>query len=134
MRSINKVGLAVFRDHKIIMARHQKNEVIYFNLGGKIEPGESDLECLQREVREEASTEIDPASIEFLAEFKAPAHGHPDTTIRLRLYRGELLGEPVPASEIAEFRYFDSTYNPRHFTPVTRDYTFPWLKQHGDIN
>jgi 8-oxo-dGTP pyrophosphatase MutT (NUDIX family) len=117
-----------------MMARTAKHGPVYICLGGKIEPGETDVECLVREVREEASVEIDLSSIKYLAEFEAPAYGHEDTILHEKLYIGRLIGDPTPSSEVVALQYVDSNENPDHLTAITREFMFPWLKDHGYIN
>ena len=43
MKIIEKAGLAVFKDKKILLTRHRDEPEIFFSLGGKIEPGETDI-------------------------------------------------------------------------------------------
>jgi 8-oxo-dGTP diphosphatase len=130
---IQKVALAVFKEGRIIMARNH-NKTAFFNLGGKIEPGESDIDCLQREVMEEAAAHVDVSSLKFLAEFEAPPYNRPHDILRMRLYEGRLQDEPTPSAEVAELQYFDSSVDPHLLTPITRDHIFPWLKAQGLIN
>ena len=91
-KKIVKVGLAVFSEKKILMVRSKKGEKVFYFPGGKVEPGESDEECLKREAREELGTEPDMASLEFLWEFGGPAHGVPDCVLVMRMYAGVLIG------------------------------------------
>lgn len=127
-----KVGLAVIRDRKMLMVRNAKHGEVFSTLGGKIEKGEDDMTCLVREVREEASTEISD-SLSFLGEFSGAILGKENTFITIRLYKGELKGDPVPSSEIAEVRYFDSTIAQKHLTPASEK-IFAWLKEHDYID
>jgi 8-oxo-dGTP pyrophosphatase MutT (NUDIX family) len=127
-----KVGLAVIKDRKMLMVRNAKHGDAFSTLGGKIEDGEDDLRCLVREVKEEADTEVDLDSLEFLGVFKGAILGRDNTFITIRLYKGELLGAPVPSSEIAEIRYFGSDIPEKHLTPASEK-IFAWLKEHQYI-
>lgn len=133
INQIQKVGLAVFKDKKILMARSGRNAEIFYTLGGKVEAGESDEECVVREVREEASTEITPGSLRFLKEFSAPAHDKPNTSIVLRLYTASLVSEPIPANEVVELAYLDTTSSEKHFSELSRK-VFDWLHKNDYIN
>ena len=113
-----KIGLAVFRDGQILMARSKKNSEVFYIPGGKVEADETDIQCLERETAEELSVGIDVPQTKFLAEFEEVAHNRPDILVNLRLYETRLLAEPKPASEIEELRYFDSSIDSRFLHPV----------------
>ena len=59
--------------------------------GGKIEPGETHVECLEREMREELGvvSEVGP-------ELLATRFEYPDRTVELHFRRCVLRGEPTP--------------------------------------
>lgn len=60
--------------------------------GGKCEPGESAVECLRREIREELQTDVIVGD-----EIYATAHEDPARPVELHFFRCELAGEPRPA-------------------------------------
>lgn len=133
-RIIHKAALAYFKNKKMLLARSYNNQEAFYNPGGKIEEGETDLECLKREVKEELDADLDMTTVKFLGEFEAPAHGKDNTVVNIRLFTGELIGRPKPHDEIVELRYFDSTIDTKHTTPILETKIFPWMKQHGYIN
>jgi 8-oxo-dGTP pyrophosphatase MutT (NUDIX family) len=64
--------------------------------GGVVEPGESMIEALARELREELAVEIDPACVSPLCEVTAAPAGEP---VRLAAWLvGAWRGEPVNAA------------------------------------
>jgi 8-oxo-dGTP diphosphatase len=126
-RIILKTGLAVFKNHQILMVETESAGDAYYFLGGKIEAGESDLDSLIREVKEEANTEINLDSIQYIGEFTTEAHGRENTLVTMRLYSGELLGEPQPSAEVTGIVYCDTTMDAKHFTPLSRQ-VFPFLQ------
>ncbi|HET9411785.1 MAG TPA: NUDIX domain-containing protein [Candidatus Saccharimonadales bacterium] len=128
-----KVGLAVIKDRKMLLVRNGKHGEVFSTLGGKIEGTEDDMACLAREVKEEASTEVIPGSLNFLGEFRGAILGKENTFITIRLYKGELKNEPIPSSEIVEVRYFDSTIDQKHLTPASEK-IFAWLKKQEYID
>jgi 8-oxo-dGTP diphosphatase len=125
---IRKAALLVFKDNKIMLARSRKNAEVFYMLGGKFEPGESDEDCLKREVKEEIGCEIVPGSLKFLHEFSATPHGAGKEDILLveSVYMGEISGNPTPQSEIAEIRYFNASIDQKHLTPMSEQ-IFTWL-------
>ena len=130
---IRKVGLALFKDKKIIMLRDNLNDTVFYFAGGTVEDGESDMECLQREIREELAVDVDPDTVEFLEEFEAPAHGKENTIVQIRLYKANVIGEPRPSEETEEIQYFDSSVDPKFLSEIAIKHAFPWLKENGYI-
>ncbi len=134
MKVIKKAAVAVFKDGKLLQVRSRKQEDVFFTLGGKIEKGESEIECLKREVKEEIGCEVNEKSIKFLHEFEDIAHGKVEALVNIKMYTGSLIGEPKPTSEIAEIGYFDSNSDKKHLSTIAKRLIFPWLKEHGYIN
>ena len=133
MKLIKKIGLAVFKGKKIMQVRTNSQKEVFYALGGKIEKGEDDYDCLKREVKEEIGCEIDESSLNFLKEFQDVAHGE-QAMLNVRLYTGKLIGEAKPSSEIVEIGYFDTQSDPKNLSVIAKRTIFPWLKMHGYIN
>ncbi|MEY9214087.1 NUDIX domain-containing protein [Thermobifida halotolerans] len=94
------------RDGRVLKVRSTGKDVFYLP-GGKREPGESDAEALTREVAEEVSVRLDPATLELFTVVDAAAHGYPEgTRVRLACYTAEFAGTLAPSSEIAELAWF----------------------------
>ncbi len=130
--TIYKVALAVFKEKKILQVRTEKQNHVFFTLGGKLEKGETEIDCLKREVKEEVGCEV--SNLKFLHEFEDVAHGKNKALLNIRMYKGKLVGEPKPSSEIAEIGYFDSNSDKKHLSVIAQRTIFPWLKEHGYIN
>ena len=122
-----------FKDKKMLQVRTNKESDVFYTLGGKIEEGESDLECLKREVKEEIDCEIEESSIKFLSEFEDVAHGK-DALLNVRMYQGKLIGDPKASSEIVEIGWFDTNSDQKNLSEIAKRTIFPWLKKHGYIN
>jgi ADP-ribose pyrophosphatase YjhB (NUDIX family) len=104
----DKVGLLAVRDGKILLCRKKHTTSLLILPGGCREPGESALDCLSRELREELG-DVVASGVELVGVYTDRAAG-PETaqpkTVRIELYRGELIGEPVASSEIGELVWF----------------------------
>lgn len=131
---IQKVALAVFKGKKMLQVRTRKQDKVFYTLGGKIEKGETEAECLKREVKEEIGCELEENSIKFLKEFEDVAHGKKDTLLNIKMYEGKLIGEPKPSSEVVEIGWFDSKSKKENLSTIAQRTIFPWLKSHGYIN
>lgn len=129
---IHKIGVAILKDKKILLARDYRQEKKFYIPGGKIEQGESEIECIKREIMEELSSRVDEKSVNFINEFTGPAHGWENTLVHIKLYSVKLLDEPKPSREIAEIRYFDSSISEENITE-TGALIFPFLIQEGYI-
>ncbi len=106
---IDKVALLLVRDRKVLFARSKKEQLLFYTVGGKREPGESDHEALSREVREEIGAELVPGSVRFYRVFEGRSEVVPaDTVLKMTCYFGKIDREPVPTSEIAELAWFDT--------------------------
>lgn len=133
MKTIRKVALAAFKDKKLLQVRTRRENSVFFTLGGKIEENESEIDCLKREVKEEIGCELVESSIKFLTEFEDVAHGK-DALVNIRMYEGELIGEPKPFSEVVEIGWFDTRSDKKNLSVIAQRTIFPWLKKHGYIN
>lgn len=115
------------------MVRAEKNAEIFYTLGGRVELGESDVECLKREIKEEINCQIRDETLEFLVEFQDVAHDCENTLINIKLYKGEIVGVPCASSEIVEICYVDSSMDRKNLT-TTGIIFLTWLRENKYIN
>ncbi|PKR50535.1 NUDIX hydrolase [Thalassospira marina] len=74
--------------------------------GGKIDAGETALNALKREIREELGVELKASSICEIGVFTGHGHHQPDGTIvRMTCFHAEYSGTLEPSREIAEMRW-----------------------------
>jgi 8-oxo-dGTP diphosphatase len=97
-----KVGLAAIEGDHLLVVR-KKGGHAFILPGGKPEEAEQDLETLSREVDEELGCSI--TQMQFEGAFVDVAADMTDTIVTVRLYTGNLLGDPRPESEIEELAW-----------------------------
>ncbi|MFD6138935.1 NUDIX domain-containing protein [Promicromonospora sp. NPDC060271] len=97
----------------------------FMQVGGKIEPGEEPLAALVREVEEEVGLRLDPADIESLGRFGAPAANEPDHVVDAHVYQVRLRPgtEVAVRAEIEELVWIDPADPVASYplAPLTRD-------------
>jgi len=101
---IIKIAALCIRDRKLLLVR-SRNYQAFFTLGGKLESGETDEQCLIREVQEEVGCEV--ISSKYFGTFEGLAHNKTQN-VRLICYFVELKDTPTPNSEIAEICWWNS--------------------------
>jgi len=72
--------------------------------GGKIEPGESDEDCIVREIREEMEIQI-----KTIKKLKSVEHHYPDKSIRLIPFLCKIVSGNINLTEHEEFRWTKKT-------------------------
>lgn len=129
MTVIDKVAFLYLQDGKILSTR-SKGKDKYYIPGGKREAGESDIETLVREVKEELSVDIIESSAKLYGVFEAQAHGKAEGVIvKMTCYTAEFTGELKADSEIAEIVWL-TTADMEAVSPVDK-LIFADLKQKG---
>ena len=129
----DKVGLLAVRDGKILFCRKRHTTSLLILPGGCREPGESALDCLTRELREELG-EVSTAAVELVGIYTDQAAGSSAAqpkTVRIELYQAELIGEPAPHSEIAELVWFGEQDDRSQLAPSIARKILPYLQARG---
>ncbi len=127
---IHKVGLLVLNGKSVLLCEQHDHPSLYILPGGKIEPGETELECLARELHEELG-DVTASNLVKLGQYHHHTAGDPPRAIRIDLYSGSLQGTPQPHSEIARLVWFDDSGDPLLLPPSLRDLIFPDLIARG---
>ncbi|MGY3090013.1 8-oxo-dGTP diphosphatase [Hymenobacter sp. UYAg731] len=129
MSVIDKIAWLHLHDGQVLSTRSHGKDRYYFP-GGKREPGETDAQTLLREIEEELTVALDPASLAHAGTFEAPAHGHPaGVLVRMACYYARYSGTLQPAAEIAEVTWL--TYRHRAQVSAVDQLIFDWLKEQG---
>ena len=107
----------VFRGGRLLIARRPTGKLLeglWEFPGGKLEPGETCRDCLQRELREELGIEVGVGPRIAIVE-----HDYPWTTVRIHFHRCFLVsGKPEPL-ECSEVEWVDAgMFEGREFPPA----------------
>lgn len=116
---IDKIAFLYWKDGRILSSRSRGKDIWYIP-GGKRESGETDLETLAREIKEELSVDIDTDSAALYGIFEAQAHGHREgTLVRMTCYTARFCGTMAPSHEIEEIGWL-TTADMGIISPVDR--------------
>jgi 8-oxo-dGTP diphosphatase len=102
---IDTVAWVHLAEGRILGARSRGRRLFYIP-GGKRDPGESDVDALLREVREELTVALVPETVAHLGTYTAQADGHPaGVLVRMACYTADYRGTLAASSEIEEIAW-----------------------------
>ena len=130
MADYDKVGLLTVRRGKILLCRKKHTTSVLILPGGCKAPGESALDCLARELREELG-DVQVNEPEYIGVYSDRAAGSEAKTVDIELYRADLMGEPDARSEIAELVWFGEEDDRARLAPSIRNKILPDLVARG---
>jgi 8-oxo-dGTP diphosphatase len=130
MADYNKIGLLAIRDGRMLLCRKRHTTSLLILPGGCLQPGESALQCLTRELHEELG-DAGVSGLEYVGTYTDRAAGDEDKTVSIELYKGELEGEPRPCSEIRELVWFGEADDPAQLAPSLVNRILPDLARRG---
>lgn len=128
-RPIVKPASLVIRDRKLLVVR-TIGRTHYYALGGKLEKGETELQCLDREAREEVGCSV--VNPQYYGTFAGPNTDNTKFVVMIG-YRTELDREPQPCSEI-ESLLWANTQTTEPLGSLIRDQIMPALVKDGLID
>lgn len=134
MADFNKIGLLLLNDDqsKFLVCEKDNFTSDYLMPGGKIKNGEDDIACLKREIKEEMAVELDENSLKYINEYIDVAAGDTTKKVSIKLYQGNIIGQPKPSQEIMAFHWIkkeDITNN--KVSPIIRNKILPDLINKG---
>lgn len=104
---LHTAGLVVIKDQKLLLA-FSGNKKAWYLPGGKIDTGETSIDGIIREIKEELNLDLDREKLVFHSHITAPAYGE-DTHIQMEqdCFLYDLTEDIIPSNEIHEVAYFD---------------------------
>ena len=128
---IETVAWVLVRDGRILCARSRGKDVYYIP-GGKREAGETELDTLLREIKEEVAVDLLPDTARHIGSYRAQAHGRAEgIVVVMSCYTASYQGTPVASSEIEELGWFG--YADRHLVPTVDQLLFDDLNAAGQL-
>lgn len=106
---IYKAAGIIIKDRRLLVER-SKGKDVFVAPGGKLEPGETSMQAVIRELKEEFQLDITEDDLEEFGTFYAEAAGSHNTGKQLRMdvFIVKNAGEIAPDSEVEEVRWLSS--------------------------
>jgi len=99
-------GLVIIRKKKVLLA-FSRNKQAFYLPGGKVDAGETAVQALIREIREEMNICISPNELTFFMHITALAFGESkDIIMEQDCFMYDLQSSLTPGAEIGELRFF----------------------------
>lgn len=126
---IDKLAWIHLVDGKLLSTKSYGKDVYYIP-GGKREAGETDVEALLREIKEELSVDLVVDTIAHLETFEAQAHGKPEgTVVRMTCYTADFTGVLTASAEVEELVWL--SYADRETSSPVDKIIFDFLHEKG---
>lgn len=125
--TIRVAAAAVVDDGRLLLVSKSAAPRVFYLPGGKPDEGETAVECIRRELREELGAE--PTSLEFLETVHAVA-ALEQVPMTMDVYLATLDGSPAPAAEIASVAWYsDGTPFAGELAPAIVGGVLPTLRK-----
>ena len=131
-KTICKIGAAIISEGKILLVRKYGTDQMIMP-GGGLEEGESPIETLIREVREELGVGLRLPETVPIGIYKAPAAFEKDMQVEITLFWAELKDIPNPSGEIEELIWYKPGDQHVKLSQIVKEQIIPSLIKKGHI-
>lgn len=119
-------AIVLDEDGRLLVVR-KRGTSVFIQPGGKIEAGESAVEALAREVREELGVGV--VDVRELGHHSAVAANEPGHLVEADLFSVRLAGEPQVCAELEEMRWIDPAEpGDIALAPLTAGAVLDWVR------
>jgi 8-oxo-dGTP diphosphatase len=126
---VEKCAAVIVLDRRLLVVR-KRGTKIFISPGGKVAPGESQIECLRREIKEELDADLIRA--EPFGTYERPS-ALEKGIVRIHAWLATIAGECVPCAEIDELRWITATEEVP-LGSVFAECVIPALVQNGHLS
>ena len=126
---IHKAGGVIVKDRHFLVTRARGKD-IFVAPGGKLEPGETAIAALIREMMEEVKVEVKEEDVEPIGIFQAQAAGNESKLLEMEVFLiSNSLGDPVPSSEVEETMWVNTQTTGVKLGSIFKHNVMPKLKE-----
>ncbi len=130
--TVQKCAAIIVRKRRVLVVRKASTDV-FISPGGKIEPGETKEDCLQRELLEELGAKA--TGLMYFDTFTDASAIEPGS-VTIHTYFAEVSSNLTPRAEIAELAWVGGLQTSPHVKigSIFADFVIPKLVQAGHID
>ena len=124
METKTRIAAIIINNGKLLMLRGRGYDELW-TPGGKIEPGETDEDCLKRELTKEIGVRI--TDLNFFKEYSGKSFYHPNQIIKQKIYIASISGKIKTDAGIEDFVWLSKkNFEKRKFPmiPITEKKLF----------
>ena len=130
--NVIQVSAVVMRDPRGFVLNVRKRGTSMLMLpGGKPERAESPAQTALREFSEELGAALNPALLQSLGAFRAPAANEPGQFIVAHVFEHPFIAGVRASAEIDHIEWIHPTNARSDLAPLTVEYVFPLLLEHS---
>lgn len=128
--TIRVAAALIFNEAGQVLVVRKRGMQVFMQPGGKIEPDETPLAALARELREEINLDIDREAVVYLGQFTAEAANENGRMVEAELFETPLAGPVAAMAEIEEITWVDP-FGPLSLplALLSRDHIMPVARQ-----